>query len=68
MIKVSNEVPVYEIDGTATSGIPQPTIGVGSHWNRDNFVVLTVDGKKITVCARDLKAAVDNSTNSVRHG
>jgi len=63
VIKVSNEVTIYEVDGQATGGIPMPTMTVASHWNRDSLVVLHVNGKRVTVAARDLQAAVNNATN-----
>lgn len=66
MIKVSDEVPVYEINDTEATGLERPTISVQSHWNRDAFVVLVVDGKRYTVTARDLQAATNNATNSAR--
>jgi hypothetical protein len=67
MIKVRNEVTVYEIDGKETS-VPSPVIVVCSHWNRDSLVVLESDGMRLTVSARDLLEAVANATNSGRHG
>ncbi len=67
MIKVRNEVTVYETNGRETSGCPLPAIAVESHWNRDSMVVLMVGGQKVTVSARDLQAAIANATNVSRH-
>ena len=41
---------------------------VYSHWNRSEMVVLEVKGEKFTFSARDLKAAIDNCTNTNRFG
>lgn len=68
MIKVSNEITVYETNGTESSGLPMPTISVASHWNRDSLVVLGVAGQKVAVSARDLQAAIANAINTARHG
>lgn len=67
MIKVSNIVTVYEVDGKETTGIPMPTISVLSHWNRDSMVVLELAGQRVTVSAQDIRAAIDNATNVSRH-
>ena len=67
MIKVINEVSIHEIDGKETS-VPTPVLTVLSHWNHDSLVVLHTDGKKITVSARELQAAITNATNVVRFG
>lgn len=64
MIKVSNEVTIYEIDGTETKGIPMPTMNVHSHWNRDSLVVLEVAGQRVTVSAADLRMAIENATRT----
>lgn len=67
MIKVSNEITIYEVDGKEQS-VPMPAMAVLSHWNRPALVVLHVDGKKLTVSARDLQAAITNATNVASHG
>jgi hypothetical protein len=66
MIKVSSVVSCYEVDGKETSGMnaKRPELNVRSHWNRQEMVVLEIDGKAYTVLASDLKAAVDNATNT----
>lgn len=63
MIKVRNEVTIYEKEGKDATGCPLPTIEVVSHWNRDSLVVLIIDGARVTVSARDLQAAIVNATN-----
>ena len=37
---------------------------VHSHWNENGKIVLEVDGKKFTVVAKDLEAALKNCTNA----
>lgn len=64
MIKVKNEVGIYEIEGEEAPPIEGPTIEVLSHWNRDDLVVLKVDEKSYTVLARDLNAAISNATHT----
>lgn len=68
MIKVSNEITIYEINGEKTTIVPMPMMSVLSHWNQDSLVVLDVADRKVTVSARDLRAAIDNATNVARHG
>jgi len=74
MIKSSNEVQIYEINGKevrTTVGQQHPVIQVGSHWNMDSMVVIQWhgdSGEKITVNATDLKKAIENATNTNRHG
>lgn len=65
MIVVENRVPIYEVGGERVEG-PQAPLEVSSHWNDDAWVSLTFGGKKITVNAKDLLAAVDNATNTHR--
>jgi len=67
MIKVTNEVKVHDSEGK-TLEPPYLSIQICSHWNRNEMVVLvTPDGAKLTVFARDLEAAIKNATNNVRH-
>jgi hypothetical protein len=66
MIKVVNTVSIYEVNGTEHRGLDAPTLTVSSHWNNDRSVVLELDGKKITVAASDLHAAITNACNTKR--
>lgn len=68
MIKVSNVVEAYEVDGQETTPSRRgPSIIITSHWNRECMIVLQVGtGEKLTIAAKDLKAAIENATNSVR--
>jgi len=63
-----NLIEVYETNGKEEEGLitDRPKVKVSEHWNRKNFVVLEIDGKKITVVADDLKRAIDNAQNA--HG
>ncbi len=67
VIKVTNEIRVYEIDNKETTGRLQPRIEVESHWNRPDFIKLVLDGKSYTVVASDLTAAIRNAANTARH-
>jgi hypothetical protein len=66
VIKVHNTVNIVEIDGKECGGL-DPTLAVHSHWNRDQLVVLELDGKRVTVSAGDMLAAIANATNTRRH-
>lgn len=68
-IKVVSQVPIREIDGKELGVTPAlPEIIVRSHWNRNELVVLEIDGKKYTLAATDLQGAISNATNTRRHG
>lgn len=67
MLKVSNEVTIYETDGKECKECPLPTMRVSSHWNRDSMVVLEVGDQRVTVSARDIHAAIMNATNVARY-
>ena len=62
-IKVATEVKVYEKDGKEVSISEDENITVHNHWNRREFVILNVNGQKVTVLSDHLKRAVDNATN-----
>jgi hypothetical protein len=59
MIKVTCKVENYD------QPMKQSLI-VEAHWNDDKMIVLVIDGKNYTVIASDLKAAIDNCTNTNR--
>lgn len=63
-IKVRSDVKIYEVDGEETPGGEEPELGVLSHWNDRDMVVLIAEGKNVTVLAADLLAAVHNAQNS----
>lgn len=67
MIKVHNELDIYEFNGNKTSGDERKGIKIHSHWNYNDRVVLEMpDGNKYTLIAADLKAAIVNACNSSR--
>lgn len=64
-IKVESQVNVYEIDGKDTGPtIDRPVVRVLSHWNANHLVVLDIDGKRYTVVASNLEAAIKNARNA----
>jgi hypothetical protein len=64
MIEVTNEIKVYENKGKPEEKLK---IYIGSHWNDDKMVNIILPGfNALTVLAKDLKAAIDNATNSAR--
>ena len=67
--KTINLIEVYETNGTEEKalGSDRPKIKVSEHWNKRSFVVLEIDGKKITVVADDLKRAIDNAQNAHKY-
>lgn len=63
MLKVESKVPIYEINGQETEDSDGQVIVVTSHWNRQSMVVIEVNGgRKATVLAADLEAAITNAT------
>lgn len=60
---VTNEIQIYETDGKDTPVGVKPMLKIHSHWNRQNFVVIEIDGKRITVIASQLEKAIQNATN-----
>lgn len=63
-----NLIEVYETNGTEEKGLrsDRPKVKVSEHWNRKDFIIIEVDGKKVTVLASELKRAIDNAQNA--HG
>lgn len=66
MIHVESKVTIFETDGKETVIGDRPTLTVNSHHNCEKKVVLRLGDQNITVFARDLIAAINNATNSVR--
>lgn len=68
MIKNKNEVEIYEKDGVTTNEIGLPPVVIRSHWVKDGFVVIKVPDSayEVTVSAKDLRAAIDNATNTAK--
>ncbi len=63
MIKVENTVRCYELNANQCSG---DSMYVHSHWNINQWVVLEVNGTRVSVNADDLRVAINNATNSGR--
>jgi len=61
-----SEVSVYEKDGKEVDRVGERLLVVLSHWNRKEFVRLQVGDADVTVSSRDLKAAIENATNTAR--
>jgi len=66
VIKVSSKVKVYEVNGIDVA-VSDTEIEVVSHGIRPELVTLVVEGKRLTVAARDLDAAITNARNSARY-
>jgi hypothetical protein len=66
MIKSVNKVDVYEVDGNIVSVGASVSISVESHWNDDKRVNIIIGKKSYTVLAKDLRAAIENATNTRR--
>lgn len=62
-MKIETKLEIYEVEGKETVMIHRPVLSVQSHWNDNKLIEVTVDGKRVTVVAKDLKRAVDNATN-----
>ena len=61
-MKVINEIEVIEVDGKEIAH-RRLKMRINSHWNRDNFIVLEIDGKEYTVVAELLRKSIDNAMN-----
>jgi len=57
-MKIESWIPVYEVDGNETPKIPMPQLCVETHWNWYDRVCIHFEGKKLTVCRKDLEAAL----------
>jgi hypothetical protein len=65
-IQSLNVVEVYEENGQELKELrsEKPSITVREHWNRREFVVLIVGDLSYTVCAEDLRRAIQNAQNA----
>ena len=63
-IDITQKINVYEVDDEEVATGKTVELGVNSHWNYDDFVVLEFGGKKLTVDADNLMAAIQNATNT----
>ena len=67
MIKVCSMITLVELDGKEMP-VGGPTVGIHSHWNRSQLIILEIDGKRFTVSADDLVAAIRNAQNTNGRG
>ena len=68
MIKATNEIQCYEINGEDAPMVDVPRLIIESHWNSPDRVVIKLpDGGSFTVLVRDIEAAIRNASNSSRY-
>ena len=63
MIKVSQQIEVYEENDKDIPLNKRRYLGVESHWNRNERVILEFGKERITVIGRDLATAIENAMN-----
>ena len=63
-IEVTQKIEVYEINDEEVPIGKTVTIGVESHWDLDNRVVLRIGRKSYTVVGNDLITATKNAMNT----
>ena len=68
MIAVKNELKAYEHNDKDVSVLsPAVALAIVSHGiHSDRVVLITPGGDRFTLIAKDLKAAIDNATNTAR--
>lgn len=57
-VSTISKVRIYEQDDEEVPIGTDAIITVESHWNREDFVVITIDDKEIAVVAKDLVTAI----------
>lgn len=62
MISVTSALTVKQVEG-ADCPVPAPKLFVRSIFSYPRWVELEIDGKRVSLDARDLHAAIDNATN-----
>jgi len=65
-IKIKQEVDVYEVDDVEVPISKTVTIGIDSHWNNREVVVILVGRKSYAVIGSNLITAINNAMNSGR--
>jgi len=63
-IDVTQAINIREVDGEEVAIGEKRSLGVDSHWNHDNFVVLRIGDKTYSVNGRSLQVAIDNAMNT----
>lgn len=61
-VEVRTEINVYEDAKSKTWGDSELRLTVGSHWNDPDAVVIEIEGKRYTVIANDVRAALAAAT------
>ena len=68
MISVKQELDVYELDGRPLDATdPVVALGVHSHSNQNDLVVLMMGGLRYAVMGADLVRAIKNAMNIDMH-
>ncbi len=62
-VDIRQTIQIYEEDDEELSGGGK-LLGIDSHWNRNDMVILVIGRKKYTVVADDLILAVKNAMNT----
>ena len=62
-VEVKQTIQVYEVDDEKVPIGKNVTLGIDSHWNWDERIVLRFGKSKLTVLGEDLKTAIDNAMN-----
>lgn len=62
-MKVVTEIRIIEIDGEKLKGLKsyQKNLRVKSHWDNDDWVVISIEGKEYTLDAKLLNRAINNA-------
>jgi len=63
MIEVKQKVEIYEENGESIPIGVTKNINVESHWNHDEWIILVVGKRRITVKGQDLITAIHNAMN-----
>lgn len=62
-IKVEQTIEIYEENGAELPVGINKSLGIESHWNRNERVVLVLGNKRITIIGSDLLTAIHNAMN-----
>jgi endonuclease V-like protein UPF0215 family len=63
-IKITQEIKIYEVDDKEVPVGQDFTLGILSHWNWNDHVIIVSNGKKVTVSGTDLIRAIQNAMNT----
>lgn len=62
-VKSVNRIQIYEQDNREVATSDTKELIVESHWNRTGMVIISFEGRSVTVCVHDLVKALTNATN-----